>query len=248
MAQRKRGLLLASVLLLLVGATALVVSSASAGVTSSHRALVDADGDGVDDSIDNCVGAYNPDQLDTDGNGHGDRCSPLPSNFSRVIFYPRVGVNGTLPGQGACFHYQWSANANASPLSGDACKSGGNDGWFWFSYTGDPLPDSTYTITLTQTSIPQGCNGGLSTSYTFTFGPGRFAAVDIPYNCSARRPLRPRPLLPRPRRLRPRRPRPLRSTSSRPLSLHPTRRRWRRACSRASPETGRSSPSPRRAG
>ena len=124
-AQRKRGLLLASVLLLLVGATALVVSSASAGVTSSHRALVDADGDGVDDSIDNCVGSYNPDQRDTDTNGVGNRCdaTPFASSFSEVMFYPRNtnGVFGAIPDPGWCFHYVWSDNVTVDPHSGDAC-------------------------------------------------------------------------------------------------------------------------------
>lgn len=39
----------------------------------------DDDGDGFPDGIDNCPGAYNPDQLDADGNGVGDACQePAP--------------------------------------------------------------------------------------------------------------------------------------------------------------------------
>ena len=75
MVRHKRGLALASALFLLVGATAFALPSASAGVSSSHRALADADHDGVDDSTDNCVGSYNPDQRDYDQNGRGNRCS-----------------------------------------------------------------------------------------------------------------------------------------------------------------------------
>ncbi|MFP4600988.1 MAG: thrombospondin type 3 repeat-containing protein [Persicimonas sp.] len=36
----------------------------------------DADGDGIDDSMDNCPNTPNPDQTDTDGDGLGDACDP----------------------------------------------------------------------------------------------------------------------------------------------------------------------------
>jgi hypothetical protein len=40
--------------------------------------IVDSDGDGVPDAIDNCPTVPNPDQSDLDGNGIGDVCDPAP--------------------------------------------------------------------------------------------------------------------------------------------------------------------------
>jgi hypothetical protein len=36
----------------------------------------DVDGDGIPDDADNCADAYNPEQLDSDGDGYGDLCDP----------------------------------------------------------------------------------------------------------------------------------------------------------------------------
>ena len=51
-------------------------------------AVPDRDGDGVADEIDNCPDVYNPDQLDSDGDGVGDACQ---YGMCRVTPDPRTG-------------------------------------------------------------------------------------------------------------------------------------------------------------
>ena len=46
----------------------------------------DSDGDDVPDVIDNCLGIYNPDQRDTDGDGYGNRCDADLNNDGVVNF------------------------------------------------------------------------------------------------------------------------------------------------------------------
>lgn len=42
--------------------------------------VLDPDSDGIPSSLDNCPNTYNPDQKDSDGDGIGDACDPLPSD------------------------------------------------------------------------------------------------------------------------------------------------------------------------
>ena len=44
------------------------------------RTVIDGDGDGIDDNLDNCPSIYNPDQKDTDGDGLGDVCDDNPDS------------------------------------------------------------------------------------------------------------------------------------------------------------------------
>jgi len=43
-------------------------------ITAASGVGADSDGDGYIDTSDNCVLRYNPDQLDADGDGYGNRC------------------------------------------------------------------------------------------------------------------------------------------------------------------------------
>ena len=44
------------------------------------RAVIDIDGDGIIDTLDNCPSIYNPNQTDTDGDGIGDACDDNPDS------------------------------------------------------------------------------------------------------------------------------------------------------------------------
>ncbi len=50
------------------------------------RAGPDTDGDGVADDVDNCIEHFNPDQIDTDDDGFGNRCDPDLNNDFAVNF------------------------------------------------------------------------------------------------------------------------------------------------------------------
>jgi hypothetical protein len=68
---------------------------------------LDSDSDGVGDSVDNCTDTANPDQRDTDGDGHGNMCDADLNNdcivnaidlgFFRSVFFtpdPDADFNG----------------------------------------------------------------------------------------------------------------------------------------------------------
>jgi hypothetical protein len=51
-------------------------AGSSWGIALGDVGTLDTDGDGVPDGLDNCPTVYNPDQIDTDGDGQGDACDP----------------------------------------------------------------------------------------------------------------------------------------------------------------------------
>ena len=59
----------------------------------------DSDEDGVIDALDNCPVDYNPDQLDSDGNGYGDVCDHEPIIPSANPIFVILGMQVTISGQ-----------------------------------------------------------------------------------------------------------------------------------------------------
>jgi hypothetical protein len=71
-------------------------------------ALLDSDGDGVPDGVDNCPTTPNPDQRDTDGDGVGDECDATPGSTvckvtagGWILDRLNLGLNAQYAGSGA---------------------------------------------------------------------------------------------------------------------------------------------------
>lgn len=93
------------------------LQSATVGGRGQVQALqlgsLDTDGDGIDDSIDNCPGVDNPDQADDDNDGIGNACDTAGVSVSSIAQSTPV-TNSTEPGALV------GAGARISSASGDA--------------------------------------------------------------------------------------------------------------------------------
>src|SRR4051812_23034836 len=84
-------------------AASLLVAPASAATpqlsTWANRALVDTDGDGVNDLVDNAPGAFDPSQVDADADQIGDIIDPTPFGSNPFLGDPGLGMLGpyTIP-------------------------------------------------------------------------------------------------------------------------------------------------------
>ena len=105
-------------------ALGLVSGGFSGAYLSNHTILgvKDTDGDGVPDSIDNCVFVPNPDQKDTDGDGVGDACDNCPT----VPNANQADTDGDRVGD-ACDNCPTVANPGQADADhdgvGDACDN-----------------------------------------------------------------------------------------------------------------------------
>jgi hypothetical protein len=64
------------------GATPIPDANLDLSFITYRPALLDSDGDGLPDNVDNCPFSYNPDQADFDGDGVGDVCDNCPKVFN----------------------------------------------------------------------------------------------------------------------------------------------------------------------
>ena len=78
---------------LVIGGDFTTIGSKPSPYISVWRQSIDADGDGISNSIDNCPNIYNPDQNDTNYNHVGDACEDVCCNVSRA---GDVNNNGTI--------------------------------------------------------------------------------------------------------------------------------------------------------
>ncbi len=65
----------------------------------------DTDSDGIPDSEDNCVMTYNPDQIDSDGDGIGDACDVMEQDVPQLGFTKMTGGGTVLASDGGKPHH-----------------------------------------------------------------------------------------------------------------------------------------------
>jgi len=115
----------------------------------------DSDSDGVIDSLDNCPATFNPDQLDTNGNGVGDACEPAQYRISGSAYnYPQ------LPPYSAAF-------------SMDAAGPDSPSGWLRYYYSRTRMNFQSTAVTAVAMSGNTATIEGTGTvngagGYTFT--------------------------------------------------------------------------------
>jgi hypothetical protein len=76
----------------------------------------DQDCDGIDDNLDNCPKIYNPDQLDSDGDGKGDVCDICPNDATNTCNIIDTDGDGVADQMDNCPN---TPNANQADTDGD---------------------------------------------------------------------------------------------------------------------------------
>jgi hypothetical protein len=108
--------------------------------------LGDLDGDGIEDSVDNCPYASNPDQADSDSDGVGDQCD--------IVVCGDLDNNGGCDATDILYFRDWLFNDGPPPTDILKANSGGCagvnlDDWYWlvgFIFAGCPTPRCWHQI------------------------------------------------------------------------------------------------------
>ncbi|HZS39661.1 MAG TPA: hypothetical protein VFF06_22670 [Polyangia bacterium] len=108
----------------------------------------DADHDGVPDAVDDCPGAFNPDQADANGDGIGDACQAIPDGS--------VDLPGALDGA-LDAAADFAVDAAAADLAGDggvvASNCPGAGGKICEGFENGPLNLTLWSLTQTGTTV-----------------------------------------------------------------------------------------------
>ncbi len=164
----------------------LILGQSVCGVTAALVPHPDADGDGVEDVLDNCPDVANPDQADADGDGTGDACdteadlsvevtdSPDPVATRGTLTYT-VGVtnNGPSPATGVTVFTTLSKGTRFVSADGATCTRtrGRNAGLS--CDLGEIASGDTETITITALAAPKpGTASATSTVSSTSTDPG----------------------------------------------------------------------------
>jgi len=145
----------------------------------------DNDNDTIVDTSDNCVGVYNIDQLNFDGDSLGNTCDPTPgvqAGESFTIIYLRdITSGGPLSADSTGTRCQ---SASLVGYNGGV-QSGINTTNCYRRYVTTSLFSPSQTIVFTPLSTPEGCTTSFTSPITVIWnGSGTYGTIDINYLCT----------------------------------------------------------------
>ncbi|MFK8032164.1 MAG: dockerin type I domain-containing protein [Gammaproteobacteria bacterium] len=109
--------------------------SANYSLNAGFFAIPDSDADAVRDFMDNCTFDPNPGQLDSNGDGYGNRCDPDLDNSGSVNFADYAALTSAfLSSPGSA---NWNPDAD---LTGDGSVNFADIALFQFFFLGAPGP------------------------------------------------------------------------------------------------------------